>query len=255
MTLDKRPGHPLPPVGGAGAVKPILVLQQQHDDGPAFLATWLRSRGLPFELFNIQAGQHFPPTIAPYSALAILGGEMGANDTLPSLRQAEHLILEAMLQQRPVIGHCLGGQLMARALGGRVQRAPQEEIGWHAVMPTLAGVAWFDDLAPHTVFQWHRDCFELPPGSESLATSALGIHQAFAVGPHLALQFHVELDEPKLREWVTQMETIEARAPTPWVQAPSEMLVRGRTALPAQQRLAQRLYQRWLAGVSVGADL
>ncbi len=231
-------------------MKPILVLQHRHDDGPAFLATWLRAQGLPFELFNTEAGQDFPQTMGPYAALAILGGEMGANDDLPSLRQAERLVLEAMMQQRPVIGHCLGGQLMARALGGRVQRAPAEEIGWHAITPTAAGAVWFDDLAPQTVFQWHRDCFELPMGAECLATSALGIHQAFAVGPHLAMQFHVELDEPKMREWATQLETTEARAPgAAWVQSASEILSQGRTALPVQQRLAHRLYLRWLSTV------
>jgi GMP synthase (glutamine-hydrolysing) len=230
-------------------MKPVLILQHQSDDGPAFLATWLRANGLSFEVFNTQAGQDFPASMAPYGALAVLGGEMSANDALPSLRQAERLILEAMMQQRPVVGHCLGGQLMARALGARVQPTGTEEIGWHEIVPTPAGAAWFDGLAPRTVFQWHREGFELPAGAEHLAGNAACAHQAFAIGPHLAMQFHIEIDEGKLRDWVFQLERTPSPSPGPSVQGPQAIQALSRSLLSVQQRLAHRLYQRWLQGV------
>ncbi|WP_240920848.1 glutamine amidotransferase-related protein [Rubrivivax sp. JA1026] len=111
-------------------MKPVLVLQHQSSDGPAFLATWLRARGVAFEVRNAEAGEAFPESTEAYAALALLGGEMSANDPLSALRAGERLILDAMQRSRPVIGHCLGGQLMARALGARVVESPAPEIGW-----------------------------------------------------------------------------------------------------------------------------
>ncbi len=228
-------------------MKPILVLQHCLGDGPGYLATWLRVQGLAFEVFNTAEGQDFPATMAPYAALAVLGGAMSANDDLPSLRQAERLILEAMMHQQPVIGHCLGGQLMARALGARVHRMPRVEVGWHAIELTPPGASWFDEVGPSTVFEWHRDGFHLPPGAENLAYSPDCPHQAFALGPHLGLQFHLEMDEPKLRGWAHDLQTPLGEA---GVQA---LLVQSRLALPQQQRLANRLYRRWLQTI-LGTD-
>jgi len=153
------------------AMKPVLILQHLSGDGPAYLGTWLQRQGLPFELRNTEAGQDFPEHMDGHSALAILGGEMSANDPLPSLRRAELLILDAMARGRPVIGHCLGGQLMARALGARIQRSPQPEVGWHAIelFDTPQTRDWFGDAGSATVFQWHEEAFELPPGAVGLA--------------------------------------------------------------------------------------
>ena len=228
-------------------MKPVLVLQHLNDDGPAFLATWLRTRGIPFEVFNTQAGQSYPQSITPYSALAVLGGAMSANDSLPSLREAERLILESMVQQRPVIGHCLGGQLIARALGAKV-RPGQEEIGWHPIHLTPAGSAWFDALTSPTVFQWHKEKFDLPAGAELLASSPACPIQAFAVGPHLAMQFHVELDEPKLIDWLHQMEAAGSAngSPSPSVQSPRVIMEQTRLVMSDQQRFASRIYERWM---------
>jgi len=84
------------------------------------LATWLDQHHIPFEIRCAGTGEEFPATIEPYSALAVMGGGMSANDPLLSNRQAEILILQAVRLDRPVIGHCLGGQLMTRAMGGTV---------------------------------------------------------------------------------------------------------------------------------------
>src|SRR5258706_10026380 len=101
-------------------MKPVLILQHLSADGPAYLLDWLRRKGRACEVFNTELGQDYPHRIRDYGALAVLGGEMSANDPLPSLRDAERLILGAMDADVPVLGHCLGGQLMARALGARV---------------------------------------------------------------------------------------------------------------------------------------
>jgi GMP synthase (glutamine-hydrolysing) len=182
-------------------MKPVLILQHLHADGPAYLETWLRREGRAYEVFNTEAGQAFPDSIRDHAALAVLGGEMSANDPLPSLRDAERLILEAMRSDVPVLGHCLGGQLMARAMGARVTASPAPEIGWHAVRfeGNDQSAAWFGAADQAMLFQWHYDAFELPAGTVRLARSDACPVQAFGMGSHLAMQFHVELDEAKLR--------------------------------------------------------
>ena len=90
-------------------MKPVLVLQHLSADGPAYLGRWLAERRVPVEVCNTEAGDEFPATLADHGALAILGGEMSANDPLPSLRRAEALFVEALREGIPTLGHCLGG--------------------------------------------------------------------------------------------------------------------------------------------------
>jgi GMP synthase (glutamine-hydrolysing) len=230
-------------------MKPVLILQHLSADGPAYLHTWLQREGRPFHLFNTELGQDFPASVHGYAALAVLGGEMSANDPLPSLRDAERLILEAMQTDVPVLGHCLGGQLMARALGAAVIDSPAPEIGWHRMqlLPHDDTTQWFGAGDDAVVFQWHYDAFELPVGATPLARSDACPHQAFALGPHLAMQFHVELDKPKLDAWTTgHDERFFAAATAPTVQNSAQMLAGAPQHLAAQQRMADRIYARWL---------
>jgi GMP synthase-like glutamine amidotransferase len=234
-------------------MKPVLVLQHLSGDGPAFLATWLRRAGVAFDVIDSQAGQTFPDDLAGYAALAVLGGEMSANDDLPSLRRAEQLILQGVARGVPVIGHCLGGQLMARALGARVVASPAPEIGWQPLQvadsPTAA--AWLGEPGPRSVMQWHFEAFELPAGAELLAGSAACPHQAFAFGPHLAMQFHVEIDAEKLDRWSREESPLflDAVRRCASVQDGTAMREEAAARLAPQQALADRIYRRWLSGV------
>lgn len=231
-------------------MKPVLVLQHMDGDGPGYLATWLRSRGVLFEVFNTAAGQDFPETLDGHGALAVLGGEMSVNDELPSLRRAEDLIRQAMAADRPVIGHCLGGQLMASALGARVAESPVPEIGWQRVqvLGHDEARAWFGEAHEATVFQWHHEAFDLPPGAVPLARSDACPHQAFAIGRHLAMQFHVEVDVDKLSRWsaASDPEFLLLQQGCASVQSGEAMRAMAMQALAAQQRLADRFYARWL---------
>jgi GMP synthase (glutamine-hydrolysing) len=232
-------------------MKPVLVLQHLTTDGPAYLAEWLRREGIAFEVYDTQAGQRYPDHIDAYRALAVLGGEMSANDDLPSLRAAERLILQAMARGTPVIGHCLGGQLMARALGASVHSSPAPEIGWQTmnVVESQAASEWFGPLREATVFHWHYEAFALPPGAQLLASSPACPHQAFAIGPHLAMQFHVELDAHKLALWSASRDPhfLALQASCASVQSGPAMRDQAGVALPAQQRLADALYTRWIS--------
>ncbi|MBL8329229.1 MAG: type 1 glutamine amidotransferase [Rubrivivax sp.] len=237
----------------SGRAADVLVLQHTVEDGPGYLGEWLESQGARWDVFCTAAGQAYPESVAGYRALAVLGGEWSANDDRPSLRQAERLILQADALGLPIIGHCLGGQLMARAFGGRVQVHTQAEIGWLPIerLPLPAAQAWLGDEPQATVFQWHYDSFvQLPPGAQLLARSGACAHQAFALGPHLGMQFHIEVTPAKIDLWLQPADAIPAevieRHPRT-VQPPDRI----RALTPSHQdgslRLARQIYQTWAA--------
>lgn len=236
-------------------MKPILILQHMADDGPAYLGRWLQEQGLPTDVRCNEAGQAFPDRLQGYRALAILGGPMSANDELPSLRQAEALVREGVATGIPVIGHCLGGQLMARALGAGVGPSIAPEIGWQDMVIEDNEVArsWFGAARAARVYHWHYEAFGLPAGAVALGRSPACTHQAFALGPHLAMQFHVEQDLAKLKRWLASAGAgyadLQRRHPAS-VQAPEPMLSEAPQALGAQQALAGRLYRRWLSAAA-----
>jgi GMP synthase (glutamine-hydrolysing) len=237
-------------------MQPVLILQHLSTDGPGYLGTWLRAQGVPFEVRNTEAGQAYPTTLDGYGALAILGGEMSANDPLPSLRQAEALFLQAVARGVPTVGHCLGGQLMARALGAAVTRSPATEIGWHTlqVHEGVQAQAWLGAAGPRVCFEWHQDSFALPPGAEWVASSPGCPHQAFALGPHLAMQWHVEVDADKVAVWSQEasVQFAEADAPSATVHSGPRMRADVARFLAGQQRLADQVYTRWLQGAAPG---
>ena len=240
-------------------MKPVLILQHLSADGPAYLGRWLAAHGVPADVRNTEEGDAYPPTLDEHGAVAILGGEMSANDDLPSLRQAEALFREALRRGIPTIGHCLGGQLMARALGARVGDSPAPEVGFHevSIAPGDGRAAWFADAGPVQVFEWHYEAFDLPAGATAVAGNAHCPHQAFAIGPHLAMQFHIEIDEEKLHRWSLDddgQRYLEARRRHPGsVHGGERMRSDAGRLLGAHHALADRIYARWLEHCRIAA--
>jgi GMP synthase (glutamine-hydrolysing) len=238
-------------------MKPVLILQHLEGDGPAYLATWLRDHGVPLDVRDSSRGDALPDRIEDFAALAILGGEMSANDPLPALRRAETLFRQALSEGVPTLGHCLGGQLMARALGAAVTHSPAPEVGWQPleVLDAPEARTWLGAPGERMVYHWHYEAFELPRGGVPLARSTACPNQAFAIGPHLAMQFHVEVDAAKLARWSADegpryRQALGAHPQT--VQSPSDMRAATVRHLALQQRLADRIYGQWWSRV-VGA--
>jgi len=232
-------------------VKPVLILQHQLPENAAYLATWLDRHSIAYEIANVGAGDVFPSSIEPYSALAVMGGGMSANDALLSNRQAEILILQAMLQEIPVIGHCLGGQLMSRALGGKITASPKPEIGWQPIVyendPQVR--EWFGAEPTSTVIHWHYESFSIPAGATLLASSPACPNQVWAMGPHLAMQFHIEINENKIHTWVNDDDAkwTQAREQYDTVQDKIEMLAGIPYHLALHQATADNIYRKWLS--------
>lgn len=231
----------------------VLVLQHTLEDHPGFLGHWLDREGVRHDVFCAEAGQAYPASVAGYRGLAVLGGEWSANDERPSLRQVEALIREADALGIPVIGHCLGGQLMARAFGGRVVRLPVPEVGWWPVDVgnTPEAGAWFGDTAGQTatVYQWHYDGITaLPPGAVTLASSPACAHQAFALGPHLAMQFHIEITPQKIDAWLGDPGAVypeAVRQGIPTAQPPETTRAITARHQPGSEALASHIYRTW----------
>jgi GMP synthase-like glutamine amidotransferase len=145
---------------------------------------------------------------AEYDGLISMGGPMSANDGLPGLRREMRAIEAAAARGKPVLGVCLGAQLIARALGARVYRNPVKEIGWFEM--SFTGAARRDPLfrnipGPETVFHWHGETFDLPPGAELLASSRACHHQAFRAGRTVwGVQFHLEVTPDMIEDWCRQ---------------------------------------------------
>ncbi|HTB11169.1 MAG TPA: type 1 glutamine amidotransferase [Bryobacteraceae bacterium] len=143
-----------------------------------------------------------------HDGLIIMGGPMSANDDLPGLRDELGRIEKALHDDLPMLGICLGSQLIARALGARVYRNRELEIGWEAVWFTEAARddALFGGMAsPETFFHWHGETFDLPAGAEWLAYSEKCKHQAYRYGSHVyGIQFHPEITAEMIADWCVQ---------------------------------------------------
>lgn len=230
-------------------MKPIAIFRHSPGEGPGYFATFLDRHALPWELIAIDAGVPPPPTCADFSGLCFMGGPMSVNDELPWLPPLLQLIRAAVAADVPVIGHCLGGQLMSKALGGTVTKNPVKEIGWGKVEVTdPAARGWLGDLENFDAFHWHGETFSIPAGATRILKSGYCANQAFVLGPHLGLQCHVEMTEAMIRLWCRQWAG-ECAAPSASVLTPEQMMERVEDRLAAMRVAADRLYTRWIAGL------
>jgi GMP synthase-like glutamine amidotransferase len=233
-------------------VKPVAIFRHSPTEGPGYFAAYLDRRGIPWQLVHIDENETVPGDATRFSGLAFMGGPMSVNDDLPWLAPEFDLIRAAVARDVPVLGHCLGGQLMARALGGVVSRTPLKEIGWGEVKvgDDPVAQAWFGaDRRTFVTFHWHGETFSNPAGSRPVLSSPWCMNQGFAIGPHLAMQCHIEMTEELVESWCETGQREIARGGSPAVQPPASILRDLPLRVQALHRVADAVYARWVEGL------
>jgi GMP synthase-like glutamine amidotransferase len=229
---------------------PVAIVQHDAADGPSYFATWLSAQGLDFEVFPMFDAGVLPADLSAFSGLCLLGGPMSANDPLAYYPHLLALVGEAVQNRTPVIGHCLGGQLLSRALGGTVQSSEHIEIGWSVPEPMHAqAIDWFG-AGPLQLFQWHGESFSIPAGATQLLKGRLCTNQAYVMDDiHLGMQFHCEVDLPKLNCWLELGADEIRRSASPGVQQSDAIRLSLEADIARSQRIADRIYTRWAKGL------
>lgn len=188
-----------------------IVLQHTPTEGPERVGELCARRGLELDVRHVYRGDAIPADLASDEILIVMGGPMGVGDVgdarYPFLAREIALLETAAAGDRPVLGICLGAQLLAAAAGARVYPATRREVGWAPVdfigtarEPALAGIR-----AREVMLHWHGDTFDLPRGAVHLASTEICPHQAFRLGTRLfALQFHCELAAETIASWVRE---------------------------------------------------
>jgi GMP synthase-like glutamine amidotransferase len=243
--------------------RPVAVLQHHGDVGPGHFEDWLREHRIDYRLVRIDLGEPVPPAASDYAGICSLGGPMSVNDPLPWIGEELQLLRGAVGAGVPVIGHCLGGQLLACALGAKVERNPVKEIGWSRVVITEPRLAreWLGATpAEIEMFQWHGDTFALPARATNFLASRWCGNQAFVLEhtgvAHIGVQFHCEATPAIVRLWSgddTWYDEVQAeRAATggPAVQDADAMRDDLEARCAAMHVLAGRIYARWWRGAA-----
>lgn len=231
--------------------KPIVVLQHRAGCAPSSVVGFLDSSDRPWEVRRLWLGEAVPQRPDDVAAVMLLGGPMHVHEEqdYPFLVAEKAFLRSALAADLPMLGICLGAQLLAEAAGGRVYKRTEDEIGPLPIDlvtddPLFAGVP-----SPFMAFESHSYSFTLPPGATSLATRADGL-QAFRLGKAWGLQFHPEIDAERARQWVEDQ--LNCTRDGAALGSDMAAAVRARTAamLPAYQQLSQRILGNWLASAA-----
>jgi len=190
--------------------KEILVIKHIDVEGPGSIEEFFRNTTWDLRVIDLSKDEALPRYLDDIEAIISLGGPMNAyeEDKYPFLKQEDKFLKEAIKEEIPVLGICLGAQLLAKAAGARVIKAQNKEIGWHTVGLTEEGRKdpLFEYLPPElNVLQWHEDTFEIPKDGIRLAESGASVNQAFKCSRNAyGIQFHIEVTPEMVGSWINK---------------------------------------------------
>lgn len=229
-------------------MKPIHIYRYVDCEGPGFLQALLQERSIPFKLISIDAGQNVDFDLTGLSAIVFMGGNMSVNDNLPWMADTLTLIQEARKLNIPMLGHCLGGQLLSKALGASVGPNESAEIGWHEVFHYQDAHHELLKLLPKSFlgFHWHRETFHLLPEVTPLLSSKLCARQGYILNNIIGLQTHIEMTEDMVRTWVERFPQ-DLTGTAVGEQTADEILSNLKNNIEQLNSTARIIYQYWLS--------
>lgn len=233
-------------------MKEVIIFRFLDREGPGYLGTFLDEKNIPWRLVKMDEGEPIPSSILAYSGMVLMGGSMSVNDDLLWIAPLLDLIREAKDNDIPLLGHCLGGQLISKALGASVGANQVKEIGWGEVNVTDCEAAkfWFGNIETFNAFHWHGETFTLPEDALLLASSAYCKNQAYAIGKHLAFQTHVEVTTEMVRKWCEESaDELEESANSPAVQQAGAMQQELELHCFFLNKVAKQVYSQWIKGL------
>ncbi len=229
-------------------MSPVLIFRHIQHEGPGYLGDFLQAKQIPYDMVCVDQGEPVPETPTHASALVFMGGPMSVNDPLPWIADEISLIQQAMKKNIPVLGHCLGGQLLAKAMGARVYANPVTEIGWYPTerIDNAESREWLEVIPGQAeLFHWHGETFDIPVGARPLLQSRFCQNQAFVYRNCLAFQCHIEMTAPLVKKWVDESkgELLVSAS----VQSGDEMLHDLQNRIRRLNGIADKIYSRWVS--------
>ena len=233
-------------------MKPVRIFRHVACEGPGYLGTFLEQHNVPFQVICIDEGISVPTNLDDISGLVFMGGGMNVTDPLQWINEEKELIRTAIAKNIPVMGICLGAQLMSAALKGKISHDPNMEIGWHAVKADINNKdnEWLEQLPDKFVpFHWHADTFTVPEQATVLLHSKCRMNQAFSINNSIAMQFHLEMTTEMVKEWVLLFKS-DLENVTPCVQNSHEIISNLEMKIKTLHQIADVFYGRWIKGLS-----
>jgi GMP synthase-like glutamine amidotransferase len=237
-------------------MKPLRVFRHVACEGMGHVCGFLTRHEIPYALICIDQGVGVPSRLDDVSGLVFMGGPGSVNDPLPWVAAELALIRRGVDKGTPMMGVCLGGQLIAKALGAEVHRGASMEIGWHAVerLPSAADSPWLAGLPERfEAFHWHSWTFDVPADATPLLRSTCFENQAFAVGSALAMQFHLEVTAEMIKDWSVRYGS-DLLPDSPCIQDAATMQQALETRVQRLHAIGDTLYERFLARLAGAAS-
>ncbi|MGK0500380.1 MAG: GMP synthase-like glutamine amidotransferase [Oceanicoccus sp.] len=230
--------------------KEVLIFLHMDDEHPGYIADFLQQKSISYRIIRPYQGDSIPQLDDTMIGLIFMGGVMSANDNIGWIKEEIRLIQQALEKKIALLGHCLGGQLISKALRETVSQNPVKEVGWHFCyrQRVAFGSGWLGSVPdPFIMFHWHNETFAIPKGAQPLFSSEHCKNQAYSYGDNvLAMQCHLEMTEPLILDWIEGWRedlTVATDSQQTYEQIRYELADK----IASLNRVADTIYGRWVS--------
>ena len=226
-------------------MRPIAILQHEATQGPGVLRDHLDENGIPYRLISPASDGKAPIDASKFGGIVVLGSDHCVNEMLPWIEDERRLLQDAIRRDIPVLGHCFGAQMLARAMGAKVSRNSCPNIGWSQIWITPPAQQVMGLPRQATIFNWHYDTFEIPVGAIRTMYGSHCLNKGFSRGRHWAFQGHLEVTADSIRDWCAAGRAELRCAQGPAVQSETQILQALYDRIAALHTIADQTYRAW----------